>query len=276
MHGTENTFYIVEDQLDDLQMKDLTIKLCKDGTDGVLFVCHSDHALTKMRIFNADGSEPEMCGNGLRCFSRFILEKYNQTSAEIETMKATYQVQMIEDFHGIKGISIKLYPVKVLSREEESSFNTAYDFSYYTVSNPHLVAFTENHLQADELTRLGLYGNEHFKGGININMVRVIDQDKIYVQTYERGVGITKSCGTGMTSSSLHYALNHNRLDQVIEIYNDGGMIECKVNKKDDYEVIFTGNATYVSEHDEEGNLLKTFDEALAYKTFFKKTRDGI
>lgn len=276
MHGTENTFYIVTDSLTDEAMRNLSINLCQDGTDGVLFECDSKHALSKMRIFNADGSEPEMCGNGLRCFSRFILEKNNKREAYIETMNETYYVQLIDDFHGIKGVTISLYPVKALSRAEEATFKTVYDFSYYTVSNPHLVAFTPSHLDADELTELGVYGNKHFDKGININMVRIIDQDKIYVQTYERGVGITKSCGTGMTSSTLHYALKHQRLDQTIQVYNDGGMIECRVTKKDHYEVMFTGNATYVSEHDDQGHFIKTYDEANAYDVFFKKTRDGI
>ena len=276
MHGTENTFYLVDKMMSDEAMKSLTINLCNDGSDGVLFVCNSEHHLSKMRIFNSDGTEPEMCGNGLRCFARYILEKHQIKSGSIETMKMAYNAKLIDDFHGIKGVEIELYPVKSLQHSELSSFDSEMDLNFYSVSNPHVVGVVENHMSAQILTEIGTKANQHFSDGINVNIVRVIDENKIYVQTFERGVGITKSCGTGMTSSSVHYAIMNNKLGEVIEVYNDGGMIECKVIQPDDYSVLFTGNATYMSEHDDSGKLLKHFDETKEYQLFFKKTRDSI
>jgi diaminopimelate epimerase len=276
MHGTENTFYLVDKLMPDADMKALTISLCEDGSDGVLFVCESNEHLSRMRIFNSDGTEPEMCGNGLRCFSRYILEKHQLVSASIETMNASYDVTLIEEFHGLRGVEVKLYPVKSLNHSELETFESELELNYYTVSNPHVVGFVEQRMSVESLTDIGKRANSHFSEGINVNIVRIIDENKIYVQTFERGVGITKSCGTGMTSSTVHYARRHNKLGKVIEVYNDGGMIECIVDQPDDYLVLFTGNATYLSEHDDTGQLIKTLDEGIEYRKFYKKTRDSI
>jgi len=276
MHGTENVFYLYDVmgmKLDDKTMSEMTKKICQDGSDGMLFVCDSKKHLAKMRIFNSDGSEPEMCGNGLRCLSRYVLEKLDCSEGVIETLKASYYVKQIEDFHGIRAIQIVLYPVKSLEHEQLKDFVTPYSFNHYTVSNPHLVGHIQEHMTREDLIHVGEYANKHFDEGMNVNMLRVIAPGKIYVQTYERGVGITKSCGTGMTSSSVDYAIKNDYLNKAIEVYNDGGMIECQVIKEDDYKVLFTGNATYMSKHDMKGKLLKAFDEQDDYKAFFNKTR---
>lgn len=282
MHGTENTFYLLDLQefhMTDEEKKTLTIHLCQDGSDGVLFVCDSEMQIAKMRIFNADGSEPEMCGNGLRCVARYVLEKYDMDEAVIETLKTSYEVKFVDNFHGIKGISIKMYPVKALDQEELESFDKDYEltFKYYNVSNPHVVAIKDEIIEDDLLKEIGIKANDHFKEGMNVNILTVLDGDKIYVRTYERGVGITKSCGTGMTSSSVHYAIIKHVFDQPIEVYNDGGMIECLVKKEThDYTVIFTGNATYLSNHEMDGTLINTYDEQKRYKEFYNKTRKSI
>lgn len=268
MHGTKNSFFIVDKILSDKEMKKMTIEMCQDHTDGVLFVCPSNIGLSKMRIFNRDGSEPEMCGNGLRCFARYILEKENQKEAVIETLKDSYEVKYIDDFYGIKGIEVKLTPVYKKQRSELDSYNghfKSYHFEYYTVSNPHVVSYTEKLMDEETLTELGVYANNHFLNGMNVNMVTVFERGKIYVQTYERGVGITKSCGTGMTSSTVKYARDHDYFDEDISVYNDGGMIKCRVIEEDGfYTVFFTGNATYYDQD---------FDE---FEAFFEKTQKEV
>lgn len=278
MHGTENTFYLYDvmtQSISEEEMKRMTIELCKDGSDGMLFVCDSKDHLAKMRIINSDGSEPEMCGNGLRCLARYVLEKLNVEEGTIETLKTSYSVKSIKDFHGINGIQIILYPVKTWVHEELGSFDSNLELRYYNVSNPHVVGEIKEHMSEKDLTDIGVRANNHFSEGINVNLVQYLDIGKIYVQTYERGVGITKSCGTGMTSSSVDYAIKKDYFDKPIEVYNDGGMIECMVTKKDDYSVRFTGNATYVSEHELDGQLIKVCKEAEEYKAFYQKTRSS-
>lgn len=262
MHGTKNSFYIVDEEVEDLKAH--TIELCKDGTDGVLYVFPSDKGIAKMRIFNRDGSEPEMCGNGLRCFARYILEKENLKSGRIETLKEVYDVKYIEDFYGIIGIEIKLSPVYKQHRDEIKDYNNEFNnhFEFFTVSNPHIAAYYDGHMDLETLTNHGIYANEHFKNGINVNIIHVLERGKIYVQTYERGVGITQSCGTGMTSSSVKYARDHDYFDEDILVYNDGGMIVCRVVEEEGYySVYFTGNATYFDQDEDQ------------YEVFFDETR---
>ncbi len=282
MHGTENTFYLLDIQENGMSDDDkrlLTIELCKDGSDGVLFVDESIEHIAKMRIYNADGSEPEMCGNGLRCVSRYVLEKFDIDQAVIETLETSYEVKSVEDFHGIPGISIKISPVKALLHKQLEDYNvwTGEKFSYYNVSNPHVVSVFDFIIEDDTLEKLGKYANEHFDEGMNVNIMTYIDDDKVYVRTYERGVGITKSCGTGMTSSSVHYALINDYLDKSLHVYNDGGMIECLVTKElEHYAVEFLGNATYLSSHELDGSLIETFNEQETYKKFYNETRKSI
>lgn len=277
MHGTENTFYLLDcmsQPLSDNEMREMTLKWCQDEADGFLFVHASAQHVAKMRIFNEDGTEPEMCGNGLRCFARYVLEKFDLSEGTIETLKTSYHVRLLDDFYGIPGIQITLYPVKTYDFEDVESFLEK-GFTYYNVSNPHIVGVVQERMSVASLTDLGIDANEHFKDGINVNLMHIMDRGKIYVQTYERGVGITKSCGTGMTSSSVHYARVYDYFDQPIEVYNDGGMIECLVEKREDYAVRFTGNATYISQHDKDGTLLKVYDEAKEYQQFYMKTRSS-
>lgn len=267
-HGTGNTFYIVDEPIEDFAA--FTIEHCKDGTDGVLFVCDSKEHIAKMRIFNSDGSEPEMCGNGLRVFGRYILEKHNLKEATIETLNQAYHVSYINDFYGMVGISITLTPVihKAHKSADHLSSQSQYEFEFYTVSNPHVAGVIEERINRDNLNEIGLLGNKLFDEGINVNMIQILEPGKIYVQTYERGVGITKSCGTGMTSSSVHYARHFNYFNQPIEIYNDGGMILCEVKKDDNYTVQFTGNATFM-EHD----TVDCKADQEKYIRFFESTR---
>lgn len=272
MHGTGNTFYIVENKT--LDYTSYTKDLCQDHTDGVLYIEESEKALKKMRIFNRDGSEPEMCGNGLRCFARYVLENEHINEATIETLKESYHVSYLEDFYGMKGIEIFLKPVYKLESDSLNAFNEKYNLkgNFYTVSNPHLVVDYPSIMSDDVLNELGQSANSIFQEGVNLNLYKVITKGKIYVRTYERGVGITKSCGTGMTSSSVNYAISNDYFDQDIEIYNDGGMILCRVVKEaEGYGVYFSGNATYLEHNEEDVSL-----ESQQYETFLRKTQEYI
>ncbi len=210
MHGTGNTFFLVDETktafISEEEKRKLTISLCKDGTDGVLFVEESEQYDIKMRIFNSDGSEPEMCGNGLRCFSRYVLEEYNKNELIVETMHEHYTVSYVKDFYKtMVGIKVGMKNVLQVNLDTLKTFDERhkpYTFKHFTVSNPHVVAFTDKVLSKEVLTTIGKDANESkdvFESGMNVNMITKLKESSIYVQTYERGVGLTKSCGTGMT-----------------------------------------------------------------------------
>jgi diaminopimelate epimerase len=273
-HGSGNDFILIDEfskeyNFTEEDRKCIAGTLCDRengiGADGILFVLKSGECDARMRIFNADGSEPEMCGNGLRCVGRFVLEMLGQETAVIETMKAKYEVKNVEDlYQGVKTVEIAIesitFDVKDLPLvhhkdrlffEKLNSLSENLTFSAVSVTNPHLVAIVEEIKEA-ELVQVGKTANNSpdlLPKGVNVNFVKVIDKKNIYVKTYERGVGLTKACGTGMTASTVVACIaGQCSHEEEINIFNDGGMIKCIVNKKGEekYLVQFIGNASYV------------------------------
>lgn len=298
MHGTGNTFYLVDERINGFisedKKKSLVVSICnndcEEQIDGVLFVEESLKCDVKMRIFNSDSSEPEMCGNGLRCFGRYVLEIENKEKITVETMCEIYEVENIENFYkGMNGIKINLKNVKHIVHNRIFEFekkHIPYKFEYFTVSNPHIVSFTKNILSHDELKYIGFDANNSkniFEDGINVNMITILSKEKIYVQTYERGVGITKSCGTGMTASSTYYSIINSEIGNEVKVYNDGGMILCTVTKENNgYSVNFIGNGTYIFtgkldlDSYEISDIKYNKKEEELYDSFFKATRSEI
>lgn len=273
-HGTGNDFVLIDEINHDYgfteeQRISLAREICDRkgpiGADGILFVLSSEWADGKMRIFNADGSEPEMCGNGLRCVGRYVIEVTGKDVVEIETMKASYVVRKAEEIHnGITTIQITIetvsFDVNTLPmngpRKEHlfdkiKELSETLTFSALSISNPHVVAIVD-HIDEKELSIVGEKANTDrtvFPKGVNVNFVKILDEQSIYVKTYERGVGLTQSCGTGMTASSIIVCRkDEKRFDSEIRIFNDGGMIKCIVSKDEleKYKVEFIGNASYI------------------------------
>ncbi len=234
------------------------------GADGVLLVLPSTSCDARMRIFNADGTEPEMCGNGLRCAGRFVTEALSRDIVTIETMKAQYTVKKAEEVYKnvntvqVDITSIDMHPssLPMVWKDKECLFKSIPQlsdrllFSAISITNPHLVAIVEK-INVDELVKVGTIANSHISllpNGVNVNFARIMGPDSMYVKTYERGVGLTASCGTGMISSSIIACINDStRMNREITVYNDGGAIKTLVRSAEDGSLMvsFTGNATY-------------------------------
>lgn len=273
-HGSGNDFVLIDEISNNYNFSDdakrrLTVEVCNRkgalGADGTLFVEKSLTCDARMRIFNADGSEPEMCGNGLRCVGRYVIELLGKDTVSIETMKAKYTVKKYEDIYdGIFTVGIEIDTVSfgtdslpinyknnrlLFNKIEELS--EVIEFSAVSITNPHLVAILDD-IDESILVEIGKKANSTptlLPKGVNVNFVRVLDSDSIYVKTYERGVGLTKSCGTGMTASSIVTCLKDNsKLGKTLNVYNEGGMIKCIVNRSSDEKFIvnFIGNATFM------------------------------
>lgn len=217
-----------------------------------------------MRIFNSDGTEPEMCGNGLRCVGRYVIDILRKDKVIIETMKAKYTVTKMEDlYEGVETVEIIIDSITFdvadlpLNYAEDKLFfgkleelSDTLSFSAVSVTNPHIISIVDE-IEVDELVQVGKKANSTpsiLPKGVNVSFVKILDEKKIYVKTYERGVGLTKACGTGMTASVVIACIAGKcDLGEEISIYNDGGMIKCIVNKAGEkYYVQFIGNATYV------------------------------
>ncbi|MGD7043899.1 diaminopimelate epimerase [Jeotgalibacillus proteolyticus] len=277
-HGSKNDFIIIDEQerlvLNDDQRASLAVHLCDRsnsiGGDGILYITESRTAQAKMRVFNSDGSEASMCGNGLRCAARYIAERDEVQKFKVETMKADLTVEKVESlYEDIPTYAVEISPILFqldslpLQLDQETLFNQVVPewhetlrFSALAVPNPHLITqVTEEQLLSGLQQKLAQSlnsPNQWFTDGVNVSFVVPLEPNQIFVRTYERGVGFTNACGTAMSSSSLiQVMLEQGEAGIPIDVYNDGGRVKCVIHRKDDqfHHIDLIGNATFTDEY---------------------------
>lgn len=301
VHGSMNTFFLYEGS-DREDFPQLTKRLAAldPEIDGLLTVSPSTHADAKMRVFNTDGSEASMCGNGLRCVARFVCEREGIEQAVIETMKADLAVQKEQEIDaGVNMYGVEISPVSFQLADLPMSFeahtewrqqalpfiDTDIPFTAVAVPNPHLIGIVGKELQKDpsHQEKWAAYfngDNPYFSDGVNLSYVTPL-KDGIFVRTYERGVGFTDACGTAMTASALVSCLAGLVPFGDVSVFNPGGMVNCSVKSADGhYQLKLSGNATYLGVYrfhagaelaDGELELMKQSDEQSAYEKFIEK-----
>lgn len=268
VHGSMNTFYMLEsDERDDFAEMAIQLSALDKDIDGILVILPSSVAHAKMRVFNNDGSEASMCGNGLRCVARYVCERDGIGEAVIETMRASLRVKKEESLNeGIETYAVEISPVLFslsslpMSYEGNEEWihkplpfvSEEIPFSAVAVPNPHLIGIVPPDLQKDTSHQQKWAqhfngDNEYFSDGVNVSYVTPVE-DGIFVRTYERGVGFTNACGTAMTASALISCMAGLVPYGDVSVYNPGGMVKCSVSKQgDDIDLLLTGNATYLS-----------------------------
>ena len=268
VHGSMNTFYMLEsDERDDFAEMAIQLSALDKDIDGILVILPSSVAHAKMRVFNNDGSEASMCGNGLRCVARYVCERDGIGEAVIETMRASLRVKKEETLNeGIETYAVEISPVLFslsslpMSYEGNEEWihkplpfvSEEIPFSAVAVPNPHLIGIVPPDLQKDTSHQQKWAqhfngDNEYFSDGVNVSYVTPVE-DGIFVRTYERGVGFTNACGTAMTASALISCMAGLVPYGDVSVYNPGGMVKCSVSKQgDDIDLLLTGNATYLS-----------------------------
>jgi diaminopimelate epimerase len=274
-HGSNNDFLLIDEtdrdyKFDDFKRRELALALCDReaslGADGILFIRPSRVADAQYRIFNSDGTEASMCGNGLRCAGRYVCEKLGVDEAVIETMKANLRVKKHEEiFNDIPTYQVEISPVtfdlkdlplmldqESLIQEKIPQLAEELTFTALAVPNPHLTAVVSKEQLASDLQTILSEKvnkpNDLFPDGVNVSFIRLLEKGSIFVRTYERGVGYTNACGTAMSASTLVTCLmGENEFGKPINVYNNGGMVQCAVHKKgDSYTIDLIGNATFV------------------------------
>ncbi|MFD1392610.1 diaminopimelate epimerase [Lacticaseibacillus jixianensis] len=278
VHGSENTFFLLDQttlrqKLDQATLVALTQKITDrrfgllGGADGMLIVDDAPQATGAMTVINADGSLAKMCGNGLRTVARYLSEKTGQQAFAVQTAEAKLRVRHVADFAaGVPGYSVEISPVSFAAAALPfASLNTqrivdqvlpaldpALHFTAVAVPNPHLIAFVgEADLAGEKLGALGRRlnaPNPYFPEGVNVTFAAIEGPHTLFARTFERGVGFTNACGTGMAATSLAFVLTHPEaaaLDQVNTVYNPGGVVKTNVHGSgDDYWIELIGNAT--------------------------------
>lgn len=252
--GTGNDFIIIDEwerQMVPEEYKGLISKrLCERkgsiGADGVLFWSKSEIADGKMRVFNADGSEAEMCGNGMRCVTKYAFEngQITNTVINVETLKGSSNVTLIPSSDDLvdrikvlidapmfnaKDIPMVGEPYSKLIDEDffvDDSIRTL-KLTALSVGNPHVVYFTEDISKVDVVsTGRVLENHAAFPNRTNVNFVEILSRRSFRIRTFERGVGLTLSCGSGISASTIAGVITE-RLDKDAEIsvIADGGQL---------------------------------------------------
>lgn len=263
MNGNGNDFLVVDNmdlKYDTKALTDFARKFCRRreavGADGILVAEPSSHADFKMRLFNSDGSEGEMCGNGSRCIARFAFEQGIAKSASMvfETLGGDVSA-------AVKGsrATLKLAPVsleKITLDKAESVDGFDFNYTFLTVGVPHTVIFERKRSRDDDgYRRLGRAVRNRldlFPEGTNVNFAvpRSGAESVLDVLTYERGVeDLTLSCGTGSTASAIAAALI-GITDVKVDVYNPGGLNRVSLTFSDDNTVFpeLEGGALRVAE----------------------------
>ncbi len=221
MHGCGNDFILVDGltyNLDHLDSGKLAVHMCQNhfgiGADGLIIVYPSTTADIRMRIFNPDGSEPEMCGNGIRCFARFVHEKkiIMKTVFSVETLAGIMIPALIFANNELVAVEVDMGSPK-LKRSEIPMIGTAsplvcdepfrianktYKITTVNMGNPHVVVFVKD-VTAIDLFKIGPLFENHvvFPERINTEFVEVLNATEIRMRVWERGAGETMACGTG-------------------------------------------------------------------------------
>lgn len=263
--GAGNDFVMVngfEEMIGDYHAKALAVcdRHFGIGADGLVLVLPSDKADFRMRIFNSDGSEGDMCGNAIRCFARYVYEAGMTTLTEftVETLAGLIRPQLLFDRETVSAVKVDMGEPK-LERgliplfgdphakaidEELKVGEKTYRYTSLNMGNPHCVIF------ADEVENLDLKAeggpievHPQFPRKTNVEFVQVIDRETLRMRVWERGAGITLACGTGTCASVVAAVLN-GKTGRKVRVQLDGG--ELLIEWAENNHVYKTGPATEV------------------------------
>ncbi len=263
MHGLGNDFILIDNRDGSVSGENaLAKKLCERrlsiGADGLMTVEKSNIADIRMRIFNSDGSEAEMCGNGIRCFARFVYDAGMVSGSEftVETLAGIMKPEMIFDEKGsITGVRVDMGSplfdadsIPMLCDDPLNAKVTAAgkDITLHTclMTIPHTVVIVDGESVMDEdFDALGPAIEKHdiFPKNSNVNFAKLIDRSNIAVRTWERGAGPTLACGTGSCATVCVLAeMGLLERDSYVHLY--AGKLHVEYGSR----VYMTGPAEYV------------------------------
>lgn len=271
-HGCGNDFVMVDAFHEDMsayeaELSALAQRACDRhfgiGGDGLILVSPSEVADFRMRYFNADGSESEMCGNGIRCLGGVVhREKLSdatgftvETGAGILVLKlvetgedrVVARVDMGEPILDAPRIPIAGYGTERIVERELRAAGEVFHMTGVSMGNPHAVIFRDD----AETLPLDVWGpaierHAAFPRKTNVEFVKVIDRGRVIMRVWERGAGVTLACGTGTCATTVAGVLT-GRTDREVRVEVDGGTIHVKWDE-DDNHLYMTGPAVCVFE----------------------------
>jgi len=255
LHGLGNDFVLIDETdgavLPEEGRADLAIRLCDRhtgvGGDGVLFIGRRGETIS-FRIFNADGSEAEMCVNGIRCAAlalRLRLAPELGDRVEIRTKGGSVRTEII-DIHGYTGtvrVETQFDP-RYLGSREINAGGVTLNYHLVDVGNPHAVAFIEEPVSQMDVETVGhsMEHHEEFRpDGVNTEFVNVIEPGRLRMRVHERGACETQACGSGaIASATAASQLHESQTSWVVEML--GGSLDVELGER----TVVTGSAVLV------------------------------
>jgi diaminopimelate epimerase len=265
MHGCGNDYIYVDctkEMLPDpngvaLRLSDRHFGI---GSDGLILICPSDKGDFRMRMFNADGSEGAMCGNGIRCVAKFCYDKglTDKTSIAVETKGGMKYLDLTVENGKVSKVKVDMgapileaekIPVVGLG-EQVIGVPVTVDGKEWTMTcvsmgNPHAVVWCDD-VDGLEIEKIGSKFENHpmFPDRVNTEFVRVIDRNNVQMRVWERGSGETLACGTGACATAVA-CFQNGLTDRNVTVHLLGGDLEIEVTEG---SVFMTGPATTVFE----------------------------
>lgn len=277
-HGSGNDFPLIDGRASTLSDADwrhvaraLADRQGPVGGDGLLVLTDGDdRAAFGMRMFNSDGSEAETCLNGLRCVARagfdalgldraMVLLKTSHAEVSFGTSLAE-GVHTVDETAGPASLDIAAWPLRLdvdrLVDTPVPLLSPTLGFTAVAMPNPHLVTFVDAVDEA-ELVRIGTLceaAPDWLPNRANVSFVELRDEAALFVRTFERGVGLTDSCGSAMAASTYAACLTGRRpFGRVLTVFNRGGLVRARA--EEDAMITLSGNATFEWEGEVEVDL---------------------
>lgn len=287
MQGCANDYVYVncfEETVTDMAVfaKEVSDRHTGIGSDGAIFICPCDEADCEMKMYNADGSYSEMCGNGIRCVAKYVYDNGIVNKKELSILSGG-QVRKVwlevepeivkeltgvtfskrEDATAVKRVKVDMgepillcdrIPVMLSDNSEQCVSHDIYvnDSTYkmtcVSMGNPHCVVYVD-HVSAVPIETLGPCFENHvcFPNRVNTEFARVDDRQNIWMRVWERGAGETLACGTGACATAVASILN-GYTDDKVTVHLRGGDLEIFWDRESTGHVFMTGEATTVFE----------------------------
>ena len=269
-HGSKNDIFVAamtpRDFASGAELEAFVRRLCDRagpfGGDGIYFY-DARPQIPEAWFFNPDGSSAEFCGNGMRCLGRVVLEQRDAGSAVIRSGPLEYTVRRAPGTaEGVRQISLEHPAVDFspgqpvvaghpeLTDEPLPGLDPALRFTAVTIPNPHLVALVDKYVES-ELIAMGeriAVQREVFPVGANLSVLLPLEPAEVFVRTFERGAGLTASCGSGMAAARAVYSrTGHAEPEQDVLVRNAGGVATVALRTRENqWHPVLTGNATFV------------------------------
>ncbi|MBV8221882.1 MAG: diaminopimelate epimerase [Candidatus Eremiobacteraeota bacterium] len=232
LHGAENAFAVLDDRPSSERTNEEYAWIARAirDTDGLLVLLPSSSGSVRMRMFNPDGGEAEMCGNGVRCVARYLVERGEGDRFIVDTLAGPIGARLVSTTPYTVETQMGVPLVSAVA--ELDAAGQRWSYFKVDVGNPHAVIFVDD-LKAIDLERVGPAIETHpdFPGGTNVHFVNVAGRSTLHVRHWERGAGATRACGTGIVASAAT-AIANGYVGSPVTVIAPGGTLRVAIDNR--------------------------------------------